>query len=239
MKISRYKHDSETSYAMGATLVFELIKHKPELITKIFLRPTEKQGEDIAKILKSAEAKNIPVISSSKPFNVLNAKDACLLIAEFKKSSPALDGNGNHLLLVNPSDAGNLGTIMRTAVAFGIKNLAIIPPAVDPYDPKVIRASMGAIFHLNLEIIPNFDSYKNRFQNHHRYAFMLNKNAKTLDDAKASKQNPFTLVMGNEASGLPAFYSEECETVFIPQSDEVDSLNLSIATALALYSFTR
>ena len=238
MKISRYKHDSETSYALGATLVFELLKNKPELITKVFLRPTEKQGEDITKILQSAEEKQIPVIESAKPFNVLNAKDACLLIAELKKFSTKLDDN-NHLLLVNPSDAGNLGTIMRTAVAFGVKNLAIIPPAVDPYDPKVIRASMGAIFHLNLEIIPDFETYKSRFSDHHRYAFMLNKDAKTLDEAKTSKESPFTLVMGNEAAGLPASYSDDCETIFIPQSDEVDSLNLSIATALALYAFTR
>lgn len=239
MKISRYKHDSETSYALGATLVFELLKHNPELITKIFLRPAEKYGEDIEKIIKAAEDKNIPILSSSKPFNVLNAKEACLLIAEFKKSSPKLEENNNHLLLVNPSDAGNLGTIMRTAVAFGIKNLAIIPPAVDPYDPKVIRASMGAIFHLNLEIIPDFETYKSRFASHHRYAFMLNKNAKTLEEIKNTKQSPYTIVMGNEAAGLPASYSEDCETIFIPQSDEVDSLNLSIATALALYSFTR
>jgi TrmH family RNA methyltransferase len=239
MKFARYKHDSELSYAEGATLVFELLKTKPEIITQIFLRPAEKYGDDITKILQLAKDKNITIVETNKPFNVLATKNACLLIAEFKKFTNQLNPNANHLLLVNPSDAGNLGTIMRTAAAFNIQNIGIIPPAVDHFDPKVIRASMGAAFHLNLEIFNDFASYCAAHPNHNRYAFMLNNQAMTIQEAIKTKAEPFTLIMGNEASGLPKSYETDCQAIYIPQSDAVDSLNLSIATAIALYEFTK
>ena len=239
MKFARYKHDSEFSYAEGATLVFELLKTKPEIVTQIFLRPTEKYGEDIQKILQLATEKHIQVAESAKPFNVLAAKNACLLIAEFKKTPGKLNANANHLLLVNPSDAGNLGTIMRTAAAFNIQNIGIIPPAVDHFDPKVIRASMGAAFHLNIQVFENFEEYYAAHPNHARYAFMLNNQAKTIQEAVKSKAELYTLIMGNEASGLPKSYETNCQAIYIPQSEYVDSLNLSIATAIALYEFTR
>lgn len=239
MKFARYKHDSDRSYAEGATLVFELLKSKPEIITQIFLRPAEKYGEDIQKILQLAAEKHIQVVESTKPFNVLAAKNACLLIAEFKKTHSELNPKANHLLLVNPSDAGNLGTIMRTAAAFGIQDIGIIPPAVDHYDPKVIRASMGAAFHLNLQIFNNFEEYRIAHPNHARYAFMLNNKAKTIQEATKAKSEPFTLIMGNEASGLPKSFETDCQAIYIPQSELVDSLNLSIATAIAIYEFTK
>lgn len=239
MKFARYKHDSKLSYAEGATLVFELLKTKPEIVTQIFLRPAEKYGEDIQKILKLAHEANIAVIESSKPFNVLAAKNACLLIAEFKKTSSKLAPNANHLLLVNPSDAGNLGTIMRTAAAFNITNIGIIPPAVDYFDPKVIRASMGAAFHLNIQIFDSLEEYRTAHPSHTRYAFMLNNQAKTIQEASKTKSEPYTLIMGNEASGLPKSYEATCEAIYIPQSEYVDSLNLSIATAIALYEFNK
>lgn len=237
MKFARYKHESSVSYAEGATLVFELLKTKPEIITQIFLRPADKYGEDIQKICQLAEKQGIKVLESNKPFNVLATKNACLLIAEFKKYNHALDLNTNHLLLVNPSDAGNLGTIMRTAAAFNIKNIGIIPPAVDRFDPKVIRASMGAAFHLNIQVFKSFEDYRKTHPDHTCYAFMLNSTAKTIQEASKAKTEPYTLIMGNEASGLPDSYGNDCEAVYIPQSDAVDSLNLSIATAIALYEF--
>jgi len=239
MKFARYKHDSDYSYAEGATLVYELINTRPDSIRQIFLRPVEKYGNDIEKILKSAQNKNIPIVASTKPFNVLGAKNACLLIAEFQKNRQEINPNHNHLLLVNPSDAGNLGTITRTALAFNIRDIAIIPPAVDHFDPKTVRASMGALFHLNIQIYPNFKSYRKSNQNHNCYAFMLNDTAETILGASAHKSEPWTIVMGNEAAGLPSEYGELCSPVYIPQSKDVDSLNLSIATALALYEFTQ
>lgn len=238
MKLSRYKHDSEVSYALGATLVFELLRSQPSLIRRVFLRPNTKHGADLEQILAELRAKNIEIIETTKAFNILGAKDSCLLAAEFTKPTAKLDFSASqpHLVLVNPSDAGNLGTIMRSAAAFGYQNLAIITPAVDPYDPKTIRASMGAVFHLNIQQFASFADYRANDQARALYAFMLNPNAKQLNELTLADQH-YALIFGNEAAGLPAEFAQIAQPIFIPQSSNVDSLNLSVATSIALYNF--
>ena len=224
---------------MGATLVAELIKTNPRAITRVFLRPTEKRGEDLEKILTDLKLKNIEIIESTKAFNILGAKDNCLLMAEFRKAAGTIETSENHILLVNPSDAGNLGTIMRTAAAFGYKNIVIITPAVDAFDPKVIRASMGAIFHLNIVCFPDVNEYQATCKDHKLYAFMLNENAQKLEEIREAAK-PYALVLGNEAAGLPKDFTTKtgAQAVFIPQSEMVDSLNLSIAAGIAMHYFS-
>ena len=238
--MNRYKHESEVSYAFGATLVFELIKTHPELITRVYLRPDQKkQGENLIQILAKLKSLKKEVIESSKAFNILGAKDSCLLIAEFKKPTTKLNNSkdSSHIILVNPSDTGNLGTIMRSAIAFDYENLAIITPAVDPFDPKTVRASMGAVFHLNIQEFKSFDEYKAIAGDRKLYSFILNDKAETLEQIKLKDKN-FGLIFGNEASGLPAIYGEITQPIFIPQSQNVDSLNLSIAASVAMYKLS-
>ena len=247
MKLSRYKHSSSMSYALGATLTYELLKTHPEAISRVFLRPQNKYGEDLKKLLLELKQRRISVTESSKAFNTLAAKDNCLVIAEFKKTATSLDGSAEtpHIVLVNPSDSGNLGTIMRTALAFDYMNIAIITPAVDYLDPKTIRASMGAIFHLNIETFPSFENYLTKYgqissnsreQKRTLYSFMLNRDSKSLTDIKP-RDYYFALIFGNEATGLPKSFAESTDTIFIPQTPLVDSLNLAIAASLGMYHF--
>lgn len=246
MKLQRYKRDSLVSYAMGATLVAELLKTYPEAITRVFLRPTEKHGNDLDSIIADIKQRNIEIIESAKTFNILGAKENCLLLAEFKKD-PILKYTTekmtipripiNHIVLVNPSDAGNLGTIMRSAIAFNFKKMTIVTPAVDPFDPKVIRASMGAIFHLD---ITEIDDYTTILTNENSFAFILDRNAQKLENIKTiAPANDTILFFGNEASGLPKNFANEtgAKPIYIKQSDNVDSLNLSIAASIAMHHF--
>jgi TrmH family RNA methyltransferase len=245
MKLSRYKHDSELSYAFGATLVYELAKTHPELITRVFLRPDlSMQGKKIIEILSMLRGLEIEIIENNKVFNVLGAKESCLLIAEFQKPNTTLTPIGTaHIVLVNPSDSGNLGAIMRSAVAFGYQDIAIITPAVDAYDPKTIRASMGAIFHLNIQQFSSFENYSQLYGNfgtnpRKYYAFMLNKNAQKLTELSRIGNN-YAIIFGNEATGLPESFANIAQPIFIPQSDNVDSLNLSVASSIAMYHFSQ
>lgn len=245
MKLQRYKRDSDVSYAFGATLVAELLKTHPKTITRVFLRPAEKHGEDLVKIINDLKQRNIEIIESTKAFNILSAKDNCLLIAEFNKqqlsSDIENDPTSSKIVLVNPSDAGNLGTIMRSAAAFGYNEIVIVTPSVDPYDPKAIRASMGALFHLNIKTISNIDELKLAPNS---LAFILDENAASLGEI-ASRYNQDRLqpdlVFGNEAAGLPKDFCEKtgATPVFIPQTDFVDSLNLGVAASIAIYTFSK
>ena len=159
-----------------------------------------------------------------------------MVIAEFKKRFNTLEKDAAHLVLVNPSNMGNLGTILRSCLAFNINNVALISPCADPYDPKTIRASMGSIFSINLTIFPSFEEYKKLYSNHHFYPFML-KAKNTLGNIKIS--NPYSIILGNEATGLDDSYLNEGEPVLIKISSKVDSLNLDNAASIALYEFAK
>lgn len=233
MKIIRYKHNLDFSYALGATLAFELLKTKPEAVKRIFVSSKISNSEKLNDILKVCENHHIEVIKNDKAFNILSPKENCYVIAEFSKFQNQLENDSSNIVLVNPSDAGNVGTIIRTAVGLGFKNVAIVKPAVDVFDPKAIRASMGAIFHVNVAYFDTIEQYINKYPNSHRYAFML-KGATNFPDVKIEK--PFSLIFGNEASGLPDEFADFCTSVKIPQSSQIDSFSLPIAAAIAMYT---
>ncbi|MBQ3921506.1 MAG: TrmH family RNA methyltransferase [Firmicutes bacterium] len=235
MKIQKYKHDLDVSYALGATLTYELLKCAPELATRVFINSQTKRDGGIEKILEDCEVKGIPVEVSDKAFNILSPKGNCFVIAEFEKAKTRLK-KGDHIVLVNPSDAGNMGTILRTATGFGLLDVAVIRPAVDAYDPRTVRASMGAIFHTRIEYFDSIDDYIARFPENRRYAFMLTASSPLPE---IEKIRPFSLIFGNEATGLPDSYAALCESVIINHSNDIDSLNLPTAAGIAIYEFTK
>ena len=236
MKTQRYKHDSDISWTLGTTLSIELLKCQPNQVARVFFSSKLDQSDSVKNLINLCNKHNIPIETNDKIFNILSPKGNCYVIAEFHKYSSKLL-NTSHIVLVNPSDMGNLGTILRTAVGFGIQNIAIIRPGVDCFDPKAIRASMGALFHVKIEYFDSIKAYRTRFPNHSYYAFMLSKSAKPLTDIKF--QEPCSLIFGNEASGLPTEYTDFCTPVIIKHSASIDSLNLSMAVGIAIFEYTR
>ena len=131
-----------------------------------------------------------------------------------------------------------MGTIIRTAIGFGIKNLAIISPGVDVFHPKTIRASMGALFRINCQYFNSFEEYEAAYPKHEFFCFMLNaKRQLTVDTCP--KPELFSLVFGNEATGLDDSFLQKGTSIIIPQSEEVDSLNITIAAGVGMYLFTQ
>lgn len=236
MKIQRYKHDSSISWTLGATLTIELLKCRPNQVSRIFFNSKTEYSDEIKNLRNLCHINNIPIETNDKVFNVLSQKGNCFVIGEFRKYKGCLSDK-SHIVLVNPSDMGNLGTILRTATGFGINNIAIIKPGTDCFDPKVVRASMGAIFHVEIEYFESIKEYCDKFPNHARYAFMLSSSAKSLSEVKFKE--PCSLVFGNEATGLPGDYTDFCEPVIIKHSSDIDSLNLSMAAGIAMFEFTR
>jgi len=176
------------------------------------------------------------LIESDNTIQKLSKKDNCFAIAIIKKYEMTLQ-EGNHVVLVNPGDMGNMGTIMRTMLGFNYYNLAIIRPGVDVFDPRVLRASMGAMFHLNIEYFDSFEDYLKRFQSHDIYTLML-KGATNIHKVE-SKKGYHSLVFGNESSGLPDEYLDYGKSIFIPHSHYIDSLNLSMALGMTLMHFSK
>lgn len=237
MKIKAYKKDFDYSYTLGVFETIELLKNKPELVLRVYLKSNAYKNKGIEIIQSICKEKNIELIESDQTIQKLAKKDNCFAIAIIKKYESKLT-EGNHVVLVNPGDMGNLGTIMRTMLGFNYYNLAIIRPGVDSFDPRVLRASMGARFHLNVEYFDSFDDYLKRFNNHDIYTLML-KGATNIHQVTPSNNKYHSLVFGNESSGLPDEYLDYGKSIFIPHSHNIDSLNLSMALGVTLVHFSK
>ena len=231
----RYKKGNGESYTLGTTLTIELLKQKPEICKQVYLSQ-DLVGCGAETILDLCRRNSVPYEVNNKVFNVLSQKENCFAIGIFETFEQELENNTDHVVLVNPSNLGNLGTIMRSMCGFGIKDLAIISPAVDIFDPKTVRGSMGAIFDIRFKYFDSFDAYLETVGSRPFYSFMLQA---TSSLGNTQFVHPSSLVFGNEASGLPRDFLEKGQPVIINHSSEIDSLNLPIAASIALYEFTK
>lgn len=236
MELKKYSKENSISYSFGAFPTYELLMQREECVKAIIIHEKLDNSPDITKILNKAKAKNIPIITNGKLIEKLSKKENIYIMGVFGKYLSKLNHNKNQILLVNPSDMGNLGTIMRVMLGFNYTNLAIIKPCIDIFDPRVIRASMGAIFSLNIELYDSIDDYL-KINNNIKYPFMLQ--AKTILQTLDNKQTPHTLIFGNEASGLDDSYLNIGTPLLIKHSNNIDSLNLSMSATIAMYEFNK
>ena len=233
-QIKPYKKDADYSYTLGAFPTFELIKARPNQVRKVLVDTSFTDQENLKKL---CEENKIPVEYNNKLIAKLSDKENCYVAGIFDKYDGELKSDKPHIVLVNPSNMGNLGTILRTAVGFGIYDIAIILPGADIYNPKTVRSSMGALFKLNFCQYQSFTEYQQQFSHHEVFTFMLNgENTLTLKDCP--KAELYSLVFGNEATGLDDSFLEVGTSIIIPQSPDVDSLNLTIAVGIGAYVFT-
>jgi len=170
-------------------------------------------------------------------FARVNQKENAYVLGVFKKYPSRIRADRPHVVLVNPADKGNLGTVIRTLAGFGLLDLAIVSPAADIWDPKTVRASMGALFHLRFEHFESIDGYLSRFPRHARFAFIPGAELE-LRPGAFTRPALFSLIFGNEATGLDERFARIATGVRIPQSPLVDSLNLAAAAAIGCYLFT-
>ncbi len=235
MDIKKYKKESDYSYSLGAFPTIELLKTRPGEVTEVIVHSA---FTDLSMIDSLCKKNNIPVSVNDKLISKLSDKENCFVIGIFKKYDDELRNDKPHIVLVNPGNMGNLGTIMRSSVGFGIKDMAIITPGADPFNPKTIRSSMGAAFRLNIKCFDSFDDYVLAYPEYEKFLFML-RAKEVLSDKTCSKDEKYSLVFGNEATGLPDDYDRYGRSVLIPETDEVDSLNITIAAGIAMFILNR
>ena len=121
MKVSSYKSDNIYTYGLGATVAMEYLIKTREAVRAVILHPGFRSQETIRKI-NDICGKDIPVSTEEKPFNILSKKDNCFVIVVIEKDKQTIK-SGNHMVLVNPSNCGNLGTIIRSCLGFVVVNL--------------------------------------------------------------------------------------------------------------------
>jgi TrmH family RNA methyltransferase len=135
------------------------------------------------------------------------------------------------IYLQEVQDPGNLGTILRTLAWFGGFRLLLSPGSVDPFNPKVVRASMGALFHVPLELDVVGSSLSARF----RRIAALDLQGESTRVENFRQYDCY--LFGNEARGLPAALLDELQAsrFTIPGSGVLESLNLATAVNICVY----
>ena len=149
--------------------------------------------------------------------------------------TPAPRKGERAIYLHEARDPGNLGTILRTLAWFGGFRCLLGPGSVDPYNPKVVRASMGAIFHVPVETDVGLESLRERFS---RIA-CLDMQGEPLPSAGFAAHDCY--LFGNEARGLPreSLAALAAESFTVRGCGAIESLNLASVVGICLYELNR
>lgn len=137
--------------AIGEFAVTELLKHHLTNVIKVVVKSKEER--------KKYTKYNVPIFVDEKLISRLIKKEDIYAFAEFTPFKMKLNKNTTHIVINDLNDEGELGTILRTAIAFSYFDIALINCNVNLFSNKLIRASTGAIFMMNVEVFKNTNEY--------------------------------------------------------------------------------
>lgn len=164
-----------------------------------------------------------------------NTKSPQKIIGVCKKMTSSKIGN-KVLVLDNIQDPGNLGTIIRSSVAFNVDTIILSEDTVDMYNDKVIRSSEGMLFHIDIircNIKEKIEELKN--SNYTIFGTRVD-NGEELNNINAPEK--YALIMGNEGAGVKKDILDLCDKyIYIKMNEKCESLNVGVATSIILYRF--
>lgn len=213
----------------GHTMVQELLNQFSEQIEFIVI--TDKYKDlNTTKEIYSVTQKQFETLSN------LKTPDGILAVCKIPNPKLDLDSVKQLVVLNNISDPGNLGTIIRTADWFSASCLLLTKNSVDCFNPKVVQASMGSIFRLPLIYVDDLERTLSELKQNKFTIVGLSLNGST--QAKIDPNSKTALIFGSESHGIPANIESKINYLYkIPGNPAVESLNLSVATAIAMHQF--
>ena len=144
------------------------------------------------------------------------------------------------LMLDGIQDPGNLGTIIRSSVAFDVDTIVLGENTVDLYNPKVVRSTQGMMFHINI-INRKLDEVIHELKE--KEIPIYGTKVEYGEDVRSfpsKDKKAYGLVMGNEGAGVSSEVLDMCDKyIYIDMNERVESLNVSIATSIILYELNR
>lgn len=225
LNMKKYRDENNLFLIEGEHLVLEA--YKKGVLEELLLEENTKLDLDVE---TSYLSKNVLKYISEldNPSNIIGV---CQKIEEKEL--------GNKVLVLDDiQDPGNLGTIIRSAVAFNIDTIIVSNNTVDIYNSKVIRASQGMIFNINIlkrdlnEFIPEIKNNGYKI-----YATKVD-NGKSLKGLEI--ENKFAIIMGNEGNGVHKNLQDLADTyLYIEMNKSCESLNVAIATSIILYELDK
>lgn len=224
LKEKKYRDLSNTFLIEGRHLVLEA--HREKKIVELILEQDELFPLDTNTLYVSSNV--------MKKLSDLSTPSNVMAVVEKLDEKPIGE---KILILDNIQDPGNLGTIIRSAVAFNFDTLVLSPKTVDLYNPKVVRSTQGMMFHINI-IVKEPVSFINELKNE-GYKIVGTKVTNGVDVRDSKTYSHFALIIGNEGKGMSEELSELCdEYLYIKMNDQCESLNAAVAASILMYEIS-
>ena len=195
----------------------------------------EQQRVRLGNIIEDMTAYLLP----TELLEYISGVQACqgiVFVCDIPQITPGVEKGGKYMILDGINDPGNLGTIMRTAAAFGVDQLILTNNCADIYNPKTVRATMGAIFGHNCCVMTT-EQIAETFAGIDIYGAALMENAV---DVRQISLSDCAVVIGSEARGISPQMQELCSKFFIiPINPGTQSLNAAMAAGITMWEMSR
>ena len=246
LKQKKYRTETGAFFAEGLRAVIEAVQFAD--LSELFFIKTEENK--LTEIIKTAEEKGVRLycVDEKVMAKLSDTKTPQGVLALIKMPEDSLqklnpgtssDNNAPVIILDRVQDPGNLGTIIRTADAVGALGIILLEGCVDAFSPKVVRASMGSLFHLPViqDVFPE-EALTWCYRHGYEPAATALKNAQNMYKADLSKKMAF--IFGNEANGVAEELQAAAETrLFIPMAGQAESMNVAMAAGIILFEGLR
>lgn len=239
LRHKKYRYEEGAFMAEGANALREAVETELYVIKEIII------NRSISESLRNILPHHLPIFECSesdiKSMSTEEAPQGVLTICHLRKTafhSLSTHAPDTMLYLDRIADPGNLGTIIRTAAWFNIDKIILSPCCVDPFNPKVIRASTGSIFRT--EIFQSIEAdtlFQFAEENNYKLIATAPEGGTPLNQLKGGKKK--IVLLGQEAGGLSKDIMKNAdEIISIEGNGRVESLNLAAAAAIILYGFS-
>lgn len=217
----KYRDKSNKYLIEGLHLVTEALKY--DIIDTIIIREDFNYETNIKHIIVSSEVMKKLSDNPSIP----------KIMAVVNKKESTIKGN-KILLLDRLQDPGNLGTIIRSAVAFNFDTIILSNDTVDLYNSKVLRSTQGMLFNINISR-QDLTNVINELKNNN-YTIYGTKVDNGYDVKEINNINKFALIIGNEGTGISDNILKQCDKyLYIKMNNNCESLNAGVAASILMY----
>jgi len=208
LKQKKYRYSSKSYLCEGLRLFSAASESNPTNILEIIVNESFKNSSLFSEILNYRNQLQTPILTcTDKIFNTISDEKSpsgimfVMSLKYFQNNDVSKIIENNCIYLENISDPGNLGTIIRTAAWFGFNHILLSSDSVDPFNPKVVRASAGGIFNINLYLNTTLEAISEfGIKNKYKFVGTTLENGESLSNWKVSDKN--IIFFGNEANGL-------------------------------------
>lgn len=240
LKHKKYREEKGLFFIEGIRFVEEAVLDNAE-IERVLISESFYNLKDKRELLNKIEQKKLDtIIVSDKLFNEISDTQSpqgilAVLRIKYADIEEILCDDNFLVILDSIQDPGNLGTILRTADAAGATGVIMSHGCVDLYNPKVLRSTMGSIFHIPVCLSSNLTDVINRLKSEKVMvcAAHLQGNINYFD---LNMKSNIAIVIGNEANGINDEISDVADTLIkIPMPGRSESLNASVAASILIY----